>query len=393
MRMLALGALLLFSPVAASAADTGEADFAKGWDLLKLKKYKEARTALETGMKKNPANALAQFYLADACRGLKDWACAEEHYETALDLDPKLSTADLAKARLKKAKAWRLLDEAKAMIADSKAPPEKIQQAQETLEIANKLGLDDEQQAVYQQLQEKMSSTPSPASLDSSTAAQASGQQEIMGKDGAPMVLIPAGEFTMGDNQGSDDEQPARQVYLDAFFMDKFEVTVGMYAMFLKATGIDAPPEWQVMNQPPHQKRPVVNVDWSDANTYCRWAGKRLPTEAEWEKAARGTDGRLYPWGNDPPDRLRANYGKEKWNDHQAVVPVGTLHDGRSPYGIYDMAGNVWEWTGDWYDKNAYKNSPARNPKGAASGEYKVRRGGSWSRDPQAPALCGPEQP
>jgi formylglycine-generating enzyme required for sulfatase activity len=392
---LGLFALFMLVPITTWAADNGEADFAKGWDLLKHKKYKEARAALETGMKKNPSNALAHFYLADACRGLKDWSCAEEHYETSLELDAKLSTADLAKTRLKKAKVWRLLDEAKATIADSKAPPEKVQSAQDTLEIANKLGLDDEQRAVYQQLQEKLQAGLQPGADKAAEAnsepgqsgaapTTAAGQQhEMTGKDGAPMVLVPAGEFMMGDNQGSDDEKPAHRVHLDAFYMDKYEVTVGQYAKFLEATGLEPPTEWATMNKSQHQKRPVVYVDWSDANTYCRWAGKRLPTEAEWEKAARGTDGRMYPWGNDPPDRLRANYGKEKWNDHQALVPVGTLHDGKSPYGIYDMAGNVWEWTSDWYDKNAYKNSSAQNPKGAVSGEYKVLRGGSWYFNPQ----------
>ncbi|MEO6308523.1 MAG: SUMF1/EgtB/PvdO family nonheme iron enzyme, partial [Nitrospiraceae bacterium] len=133
-------------------------------------------------------------------------------------------------------------------------------------------------------------------------------QHEITGKDGAPMVLVPAGEFTMGSNDGSDDEKPAHQVSLDAYYLDKYEVTVWQYAKFLKARGVNGPPMWTTMDQPLHQKRPVVNVDWSDANTYCEWAGKRLPTEAEWEKAARGTDGRVYPWGNEPPDPLRANY-------------------------------------------------------------------------------------
>jgi len=336
-------------------------------------------------MKKNPSNALAQFYLADACRGLKDWSCAEEHYETALDLDPKLSTADLAKARLKKTKAWRLLEEAKATIAEGKASPEKFQQAQETLEIANKLGLDDEQQAVYQQLRERSSQGSSVSSPTNAGGRQ----QEMTSKDGAPMVLIPAGEFTMGDNQGADDEKPAHRVALNAYYMDKYEVTVAQYAKFLEATGLEAPLQWTIMNQPKHQKRPVVYVDWADAATYCKWAGKRLPTEAEWEKAARGTDGRTFPWGNDPPTRLHANYGKEEWNDHAAVNPVGILEDGKSPYGIYDMAGNVWEWTSDWYDKDFYKNSPAQNPNGAVSGEYKVLRGGSWDDHPQGLRSAG----
>jgi formylglycine-generating enzyme required for sulfatase activity len=201
--------------------------------------------------------------------------------------------------------------------------------------------------------------------------------------DGAPMVLVPAGEFTMGSDQGEDDEKPTHQVHLDAFYMDKFEVTVELYAKFLKATGIDAPRRWDLINQPPHQKLPVVSISWSNADTYCRWVGKRLPTEAEWEKAARGTDGRLYPWGNDSPNPRRANYGKSKESFHQALVLVGTLHDGQSPYGIYELAGNVWEWTSDWYDKNYYQNGPARNPKGPLSGESKVLRGGSWLEGPQ----------
>ncbi len=203
-------------------------------------------------------------------------------------------------------------------------------------------------------------------------------QREITGKDGAPMMLVPRGEFTMGSNAGLADEQPVHRVTLDAFYMDKYEVTVGQYAKFLEATSSGAPPDWNMMNQPPHQTRPVVNMDWSDASIYCRWAGKRLPTEAEWEKAARGTDGRTYPWGNDPLDRLRANYGKETWDNHAALVPVGTLENGKSPYGIYDLAGNVWEWVSDWYDKDYYEASPSQNPKGPERGATKVLRGGSW---------------
>jgi formylglycine-generating enzyme required for sulfatase activity/mono/diheme cytochrome c family protein len=208
-------------------------------------------------------------------------------------------------------------------------------------------------------------------------------QRGITGKDGAPMVLVPAGEFTMGSNGGSDDEKPEHRVFLDAYYLDKYEVTVRQYAKFLEAKGVNGPPMWPTMDQPPHQKRPVVNVDWSDANNYCEWAGKRLPTEAEWEKAARGADGRIYPWGNEPPDPLRANYGKEKWNNHDALVPVGQLKDGKSPYGIYDLAGNVWEWVSDWYDPDYYTTSPSQNPKGPESGKYRVLRGGSWDFAPE----------
>jgi len=193
------------------------------------------------------------------------------------------------------------------------------------------------------------------------------------------MVLVPAGEFTMGSPEGDPDEKPAHKVQISAFFMDKFEVTVKQYAAFLQESGGDRPAEWKTMNKTANHNRPVMGVDWAEAARYCKWAGKRLPTEAEWEKAARGTDGRLYPWGNDPPTPLHANYGKKEWNNHEALVPVGTLEAGKSPYGVYDMAGNVWEWVSDWYDNDYYKQSPSEGPTGPRTGGFKVIRGGSWN--------------
>jgi len=193
------------------------------------------------------------------------------------------------------------------------------------------------------------------------------------------MVVIPAGEFTMGSQDGDADERPAHKVQVNAFSMDVYEVTVRQYAEFLRAEGFHSPLDWNTMNQPTHQKYPVANVDWADAAAYCKWAGKRLPTEAEWEKAARGTDGRLYPWGNDPPTPLHANYGKTGSHNYEALAPVGTFENGKSPYGIYDMAGNVWEWVSDWYDTDYYKNSPQQNPEGLPTGGFKVIRGGAWN--------------
>ncbi len=198
------------------------------------------------------------------------------------------------------------------------------------------------------------------------------------------MAVVPAGEFMMGSPTGDSDEQPAHKVYVETFSMDKYEVTVGQYAAFLQAKGIDPPSDWKTMNQSVHQKRPVANVDWADAFAYCKWAGKRLPTEAEWEKAARGTDDRLYPWGNEAPTPLHANFGKSDWNNHGVLAPIGTFEAGKSPYGMYDMAGNVWEWVSDWYDYDYYKTSPSQNPAGPSSGGTKVIRGGAWNSNPRA---------
>lgn len=199
--------------------------------------------------------------------------------------------------------------------------------------------------------------------------------REITAKDGVPMALVPAGEFTMG----SSEDKPAHRVHLDAFYIDQHELTTARYGRFLKATGRKQPDHWNEVNMAAHGDRPVIGVDWQDADAYCRWVGKRLPTEAEWEKAARGSDGRQYPWGNERPTSLTANFGKCcDWKGYASLAPVGSLEAGKSPYGVSDMAGNVYEWVADWYGQRYYQNSPYRNPKGPSSGEYKVLRGGSW---------------
>jgi sulfatase modifying factor 1 len=201
-------------------------------------------------------------------------------------------------------------------------------------------------------------------------------KNEIMGKDGAPMVLILAGEFLMGSDDGLDDGKPAHTVYLDDFYMDKYEVTNAQYRKFMDATKHEAPEFWNDSdyNTPNH---PVVGVSWNDAVAYAEWAGKRLPTESEWEKSARGgLVGKKYPWG-DTLTHDDANYygtgGKDKW---KYTSPVGSFDP--NGYGLYDMAGNVWEWCADWYSNNYYANSPKSNPKGPSSGLSRVLRGGSW---------------
>jgi formylglycine-generating enzyme required for sulfatase activity len=210
---------------------------------------------------------------------------------------------------------------------------------------------------------------------------------EITGKDGAPMVLIPAGEFLMGspDGEGEKEEHPQHRVYLDAYYMDKFEVTVSRYAEFMQSTGRRAPDYWDQRRPGTHDHFPVVGVDWDDAEAYCLRAGKRLPTEAEWEKAARGTDGRMYPWGNEGPIPRLGNFGKQHSTTNvyfEFLEPVESHEAGKSPYGLHHMAGNVMEWTADWKDDEFYAKSPERNPTGPLRGTAKVIRGGAWPDGP-----------
>ena len=238
------------------------------------------------------------------------------------------------------------------------------------------------------------------------------------------MVLIPAGEFLMGlpEGEGAFDEHPQHKVYLDAYYIDKYEVTNGQFKKFVEATGYvtDAerrgngevwnpngawfvryifagvnwrspnawmdnkqfpnrphPDAWEEYNIMDKMNYPVVQVSWNDAQAYANWAGKRLPTEVEWEKAARGTDGRKYSWGNDfnldiKGVTLHANIASNY------LMPVGSFPTGVSPYGVHDMVGNVQEWVADWYAGDYYARSPKNNPEGPDNGIARVLRGGSW---------------
>ncbi|HNN43800.1 MAG TPA: SUMF1/EgtB/PvdO family nonheme iron enzyme [Nitrospira sp.] len=228
----------------------------------------------------------------------------------------------------------------------------------------------------------------------------AGGQQgvpdAVQGKDGAPMVLIPAGAFTMGSNEGLPAERPEHVVTLDAYAIDRYEVSLRLYRRFLQEAQRDAPPTWDDEAAETVGDRPAVGVSWADASAYCTWAGKRLPTEAEWEKGARGTDGRRYPWGPMQPFVDIANYNRGVWvSEAVTLVNVaggvegmsvrhGLKEGGRSPYGLHHMAGNAAEWVADWYDREYYVKSPDKNPTGPAKGEKKVIRGGSWSDLPVA---------
>jgi len=182
------------------------------------------------------------------------------------------------------------------------------------------------------------------------------------------LATIPPGEFVMGSDEGEEDERPAHLVHVDEFRIGVQPVTNAEYARFVKATGHRKPYHW---TQPVEDKLPVFNVDWNDATAYCAWAGKRLPTEAEWERAARGgKQGMDYPWGNSI-DAKKALYNVA------APGPVGQFPP--NDFGLYDMAGGVSEWCSDWFERTYYEKSEPRNPKGPATGEYKIIRGGAWS--------------
>jgi len=203
------------------------------------------------------------------------------------------------------------------------------------------------------------------------------------------MVLVPAGEFLMGSNPEVDpladelDEMPQHTVFLDAYFIDKYEVSNADYAKFVEATGrrpsiFGDNPQYNQPNQP------VVGVSWGDAVAYAQWVGKRLPTEAEWEKAARGTDGRIWPWGNEF-DPTKCNFDDDGKSDGHLdgfamAAPVDSFPQGTSPYGVFNVAGNVAEWVSDWFDMAYYEMSPYKNPKGPETSGMgkKSWRGASW---------------
>lgn len=250
---------------------------------------------------------------------------------------------------------------------------------------------------------------------------------KVREKDGMKMVYIPSGEFQMGSSFFKSfvfsnkklfsfpDQRPKHKVHLDAYWIDQTEVTVGMFKKFVEATGYKTTAEKEGWGKPWRNKskdkewpqvpgtdwlhpqgpestakenHPVVQVSWEDALAYCEWIGGQLPTEAQWEKAARGMDGRRFPWGNKFDGNL-LNFGDaqcpvERWRDlnyddgYAYTAPVGSYPKGASPYEVLDLAGNVWEWVSDWYDKKYYGVSPDHNPIGPDSGTVRSQRGGSW---------------
>ncbi|WKZ38886.1 MAG: SUMF1/EgtB/PvdO family nonheme iron enzyme [Anaerolineales bacterium] len=225
--------------------------------------------------------------------------------------------------------------------------------------------------------------TITPAATVTITPTPGIGSTMISERDGMVMVFVPAGEFTMGSDNGEPDEKPVHQVYLDAFWIDQTEVTNAMYTTCVADGGCTPPSSSRSYTRNSYYGNsefndyPVIYVNGYQANAYCQWAGRSLPTEAKWEKAARGTDGRTYPWG-EGISCDNANYyaGRLCVGD---TSKVRSYESGKSPYGAYDMTGNVWEWVNDWYSSAYYEESPLLNPLGPHSGQTRIARGGAWS--------------
>jgi serine/threonine-protein kinase len=251
---------------------------------------------------------------------------------------------------------------------------------------------------------------PSPTSA--APEAFVAGDTRTRETDGMTMVYVPAGEFEMGSTEGDDGEEPVHMVALDAFWLDQTEVSVAQFRQFVAATDHETMAEerggswaytgngWEEVEgadwahprgsaSQAEDDHPVVHVSWHDADAYCAWAGGRLPTEAEWEYAARGSESLIYPWGNEF-DCSRGNFDDETFLDDYVVpggagcdgynrtAPVGSFPEGASWVDAYDLSGNVWEWVADWYGEDYYDQSPRENPTGPISGDYRVLRGGSW---------------
>jgi len=210
-------------------------------------------------------------------------------------------------------------------------------------------------------------------------------QSETMNikRDSVEMVLVEADDFLMGSkpNEGRPDERPQRNIFIDSYSMDIHEVSNERYLKFIKDTERKEPPNSYgkelLSKEPGVENLPVVQVTWYDAVDYCRWAGKRLPTEAEWEKAARGENGNAYPWGSKLLSNKSVNFDRN-WDGIKTLWPVDEHDEASSAYGIKNMAGNVREWVADWYAPDYYQNAPIKNPSGPQTGILKVIKGGSW---------------
>ena len=357
-----------------------------GWTYYRLDDLPMASAWTLRGMKKSKdagqLKALAQMNLGFYSLLQKQYKNAKQWYETALSENPRGIAQGMIqdinevpakyshRADLKFFKGW---------IYFKSGHPEKSQaNLQAYLQIDENGPFSEESRNLLKQL------------IPQSGRMKGIKANTVEEKDN--MVLVPSGFFKMGSSKSLDDEAPEHRVYLDGFWIDKFEVSAKQFAEFLNVVGnvkgyyLDNKFGTLFFDGRFHPRQglenyPINNITWIAADAYCRWKGKRLPTEAEWEKAARGESAQIYPWGNTAPSDTRARYF-QTWSKeikHKVMVPVDALEEGKSPYGLYNMAGNVKEWVDDWYDREYYREqSEYANPRGPIGGEFKGVRGGSW---------------
>ncbi len=320
--------------------------------LRKLRLYLEADKWMQQG-------------LADQEDRLEPWWEAQKRLEELLQLEPQfldaLSRLAIVNARLALPETYNLLLEALDQDDWAQVLPlfERIRRVKANYKRAQTL-----LEKVWLQM------------VEAGATFEEEGRRHLM-------IFVPAGEFVMGSDQGDDDEKPPHWVYLDDYYIDRYPVTNAEYQKFVEVTKRKPLSHWKNGKIPAGKEaHPVVNVSWQDAADYAAWAGKRLPTEAEWEKAASWDpvkrEKRVFPWG----DRFDTGKCNAKESRIGTTTPVGKYSpQGDSPYGVADMAGNVWEWCADWYDENYYQNSPPKNPQGPSSGRSRVLRGGSWDNN------------
>lgn len=339
----------------AAASTSSRFGFGRFWVALTLAGCATESTPPETSAPEPPS--------ADVARAESERRRAEELRE----VEERAARAAEAEARRR-----REAEEAKRRAAEvAPSPVERVEEARrrQELESARRAA------EVPTKVPDLATDAPlAPAGL-AYLGRNAQGCHEYRNvQDDAVMVLVPAGDFHMGGADADGGGGAARKARLGAFLLDKTEVTWGRYKTFCRATGRPEPaaPAWGI-----DDRHPAVNVDWNDATAYCAWAGKRLPTEAEWEKGARGADGRAFPWGNGwDPERANADDRVKR------TTPVGSFPAGASPWGIFDMSGNVWEWCADRYAEGALPPEAARGPATPGVPTERVLRGGSWAAVP-----------
>jgi len=382
----------------------------QGDNLFKQGKFAEAKSKFESALKQKPGDeeATKQFNLCNEKLVAQTTAAEREklyvQYKTDGDTFFKQGKYEIAKLRYRDALTQKLGDKdaterinaCDQKIAEQETAAKRDQQFAQYRDAGDALFRQSKYQEAKSQYEQARSYNRNDQHVQdriqecNNRLLAAQKPKEETPPPG--MVSIRGGYFMMGSND-YDDEKPPRKVYVDDFYMDKYEVAVERYAQFLKANPSQTKPDnWNEQQQ--NSNRPVVYVSWNDATAFCAWLSQqrdqrvRLPTEAEWEYAARGgLQGKKYPWGDDSPEG-KANYGNS-WSSDWAAGPGKYLRNvdsySANGYGLYNMAGNVWEWCADRYDANYYQtfqNSEARNPTGPATGAQRVLRGGSWIDDP-----------